>query len=104
MIPRALKSVFDEAKRLGATSTSKIYISFTEIYNEAVYDLLDSEKRYHTIEEWTKAQVLEGDEGLVIRNVNVFEVAAVEDALNLFFMGTTNRFDVHGRVISHRLF
>lgn len=36
---------------------------------------------------------METDEGLVIKNVNVFNVATPEDAMNLFFMGTTNRFD-----------
>jgi hypothetical protein len=68
-----------------------LYVSFTEIYGEAVYDLLDADKRNHRLEDWPKAQVLETDEGLVIRNINVFQVQSAEDAMNLFFMGTTNR-------------
>ena len=66
-------------------------ISFTEIYKEVVYDLLDQSKRDQPIEHWTAAQVLESDNGLVLKNVNVFRVETEEEALNLFFMGNANR-------------
>ena len=92
LIPRTIKAAFDEAnKGIKNSIDSKIFISFTEIYGESVYDLLDSEKRFYPLEEWTKAQILETEEGLVIKNINVFEVSNAEEALNLFFMGTTNR-------------
>jgi hypothetical protein len=83
--------LFDAASRLPASYTTRIFVSFTEIYGEAVYDLLDLEKRYHPLEEWKKAQVMESEDGLVIKNINVFEVGSVEEALSLFFMGSTNR-------------
>lgn len=101
MIPRGIKLAFDEMKRRtgqeidssapSVVPTIRLYVSFTEIYGEAVYDLLDPDKRYHALEDWPKAQVLETEDGLVIRNINVFQVLTLEDALNLFFMGTTNR-------------
>jgi len=67
-------------------------ISFTEVYGENVYDLLDPQKRYLEMEQWSPIQILETpDVGLVLRNLNVYEVTSEEDALGLFFMGNTNR-------------
>jgi hypothetical protein len=40
---------------------------------------------------WTPVQVMESDSGLVLRNVNVFEVDNEEEALSLYFMGSNNR-------------
>jgi kinesin family protein 6/9 len=71
---------------------SRVQISFTEVYGESVYDLLDPNKRFISMEQWTPVQVLESpEEGLVMRGLNVFEVASEEDSLSLFFMGNTNR-------------
>lgn len=105
LIPRGVKLMFDEAKARGLTVTDSasnsqcdkdaccsFYISFTEIYGEGVYDLLDPGKRHRPLEEWSRAQVLETEDGLVIRNVNVFQVHTAEDAMNLFFMGSDNRY------------
>jgi len=61
------------------------------VYKETVYDLLDQHKRSQPIEQWAPVQVLEGESGIVLRNLNVFEVETEEAALSLFFMGTTNR-------------
>lgn len=68
-----------------------LFVSFTEIYGDSIYDLLDPEKRHRPLDEWPRAQVLETEDGLVIRGINVFQVQTAEDALNLFFMGNTNR-------------
>lgn len=105
LIPRGVKLMFDEAKARGLAITDassqdgdhdkakcSLYVSFTEIYGDAVYDLLDAEKRHRPLEEWPRAQVMESDEGLIIRNLNVFQVSSAQDAMNLFFMGTANRF------------
>jgi hypothetical protein len=78
-------------KKLNPNLNYKFQISFTEVYKEAVYDLLDHEKRSLPLEQWTPVQVLESDHGLVLRNLNVYEVTTQEEALGLFFMGTTNR-------------
>jgi kinesin family protein 6/9 len=95
LIPRTLTLIFDEIKlRQIKNQTFKIEISFTEVYKEVVYDLLDMSKRTQTVEQWAPVQVLESENGLVLRNVNVFQVESVEDALNLFFMGNTNRITI----------
>mmetsp|Transcript_18695 Transcript_18695/g.27048 ORF Transcript_18695/g.27048 Transcript_18695/m.27048 type:complete len:769 (-) Transcript_18695:208-2514(-) len=93
LIPRALSVVFEEVSfRLESENSSyKCLISFTEVLGETVYDLLDPQKHMLPLEKWSKVQVLEGEDGLMLRNLNVFEVNSEEDALNLFFMGSTNR-------------
>lgn len=92
-----------ERSDLSTAPSCQLYISFTEIYGEAVYDLLDSDKRHFPLEQWPRAQILETEEGLVIRNINVFEVHSVEDAMNLFFMGNTNRFQTNTLFDIYRL-
>jgi kinesin family protein 6/9 len=93
IIPRAITNIFEEVKIRNAERNFmfKIHISFTEIYKETVYDLLDANKKSQPIEQWPEVQVLEGENGLVLRNVNVFEVESEEQALSVFFMGNTNR-------------
>lgn len=94
IIPRALNVAFEEIRKRkeeDPTALFKVHISFTEIYKEAVYDLLDTNKSSMPIEQWTAVQVMDSENGLVLKNVNVFEVTTEEDALSLFFMGNANR-------------
>jgi hypothetical protein len=70
----------------------KCQISFTEIYKETVYDLLDQEKRTGSnLESYPVVQIFEAEEGIVLRNLSVYEVTSEEEALQLFFMGNANR-------------
>ena len=96
LIPRSVSMVFDELATRREESNSeiryKVLVSFTEVFGESLYDLLDPMKRNLPLEEWQKIQVLEGDDGLILRNINVFDVTTEEEVLNLFFMGTTNRY------------
>jgi len=95
IIPRSIGLVFEEIRNRKSTQRSfafKCQISFTEVYKENVYDLLDQENRLQkNIENWSTVQVMEGESGIVIRNLNVFEVSSEEEALQLFFIGSTNR-------------
>lgn len=93
LIPRTINLVFEELdeRRHNSDGNYKCLISFTEVFGEAVYDLLDPMKSTQALEDWSKVQITEGEEGLTLRNINVFEVSTEADALNLFFMGTTNR-------------
>ena len=84
--------IFDEInQRQKKDLVFKCQISFTEIYKENVYDLLDPLKKEKSIEQWVPVQVYEGENGIILKNVNVYEIDSEEDALNLFFMGNTNR-------------
>ena len=68
------------------------YVSFLEIYNETVYDLLDTSHRDKPLEEWNKIQLMDDDYGdLHLRNLRVYEVSSDRDALNLLFLGNVNR-------------
>lgn len=92
LIPRSIAYLFKErrAKELNNFSV-KCLVSFTEVYKETVYDLLLKQKKNLPIEQWTPVQVLEGENGLTLRNLNVFEVESEDDALSLFFLGNSNR-------------
>jgi kinesin family protein 6/9 len=89
IIPRMISQVFSDI--VVARENFRIQIAFTEIYNESVYDLLDPQKKFQTIEQWVPVQLYETDTGFVLKNVNTFEVTNEENALSLFFLGTTNR-------------
>lgn len=92
LIPRSIIFLFKEIRsKVLENFVVKCQISFTEVYKETVYDLLDKQKKNLPIEQWTPVQVLEGVNGLTLRNLNVFEVDSEDDALSLFFLGNTNR-------------
>jgi kinesin family protein 6/9 len=94
LIPRSIGLVFEEIRSRQTKQISfafKCQISFTEVYKENVFDLLDQENRSQGMDNWSTVQVMEGENGIVIRNLNVFEVSSEEEALQLFFMGNTNR-------------
>jgi kinesin family protein 6/9 len=94
LIPRALTLVFNEMTFRNDTEddiTCKCLISFCEVFGESVYDLLDTQHRNKAIEEWPEVQIIDNEDGIILKNINVYEVNAEEEALNLFFLGTTNR-------------
>jgi len=92
LIPRSLGQIFQEIKiRSNPEEEFTCKISFTEVYKENLYDLLDPNKRHVPMEQWVPVQMFESEQGLMLRNVNVFEVDSEEKSLNLFFMGNTNR-------------
>lgn len=55
-----------------------------------IYDLLDSQKRT-TLESFPTVQLYESEEGVLMKNLNVFEVMSEDEALQLFFLGNGNR-------------
>ena len=100
IVPRAISTVFEEFERRtggpkasgGGGQAFTCYVSFLEIYNETVYDLLDTAHRDKPLEEWSKIQLMDDDYGdLHLRNLRVYEVASDRDALNLLFLGNVNR-------------
>lgn len=99
LIPRTIGAMFENIKASAAAADAaaapppkhRVQISFTEVYNEVVYDLLDARQRELSIQQRTPVQIMEGTDGLLLRNVNVYEVQAEADALGLFFMGSTAR-------------
>ncbi|KAG6609111.1 kinesin-like protein [Phytophthora cinnamomi] len=62
IIPRVLSTIFEEFEKRPNMRYS-CYISYLEIYNENVYDLLDRSHTDRPIEEWTKVLLMDDDEG-----------------------------------------
>ncbi|GLE04744.1 hypothetical protein PINS_up013723 [Pythium insidiosum] len=94
LIPRALSMIFEEVK----TNPSKqvlVHISYLEIYNNQGYDLLDPQHdaaKTKSLEDLPKVSMLEDEDGNChLRNLSMHLVHSEEDALNLLFLGDTNR-------------
>ncbi len=94
LIPRALSHLFkamDDDKEKG--SSFSCFVSYLEIYNESGYDLLMQGCNDNiAFEEVPKVTMLEDENGnFHFKNLSVRAVASEEDALNLLFVGDTNR-------------
>ena len=95
IIPRAISLIFQEFTERSDTKFTA-YISYLEIYNESGYDLLDPQHDQMgtkmTLEELPKVTMLEDDDGNVhLRGLSMHLANSEEDALNLLFLGDTNR-------------
>eukprot|EP00936_MAST-01D_sp_MAST-1D-sp1_P000941 g941.t1 len=92
LIPRAISAVFDAFEQRRAEHSYACFISYLEIYNESIYDLLDRSHRHKPLEQWTRIQVLNDECGaLHMRQLRVYEACTEEDALSLLFLGNVNR-------------
>jgi len=89
LIPRTIAYMFECFRRSDAQY--KMYISYLEIYQDTGYDLL-REDSAQKLEDLPKVQLREDDDGhFHLRNLSVNTAASQEDALNLLFLGDTNR-------------
>lgn len=89
LIPRTLRLMF-EAFRKGPAQY-RMYISYLEIYQDSGYDLLRDDS-VRNLQDLPKVQLREDEDGnMHLRNLSVNLAASEEDALNLLFMGDTNR-------------
>ncbi|KAJ3071202.1 Kinesin- protein 6 [Podochytrium sp. JEL0797] len=91
LIPRTLQYIFKEAKaRTGCHF--EIGISYLEIYNENGYDLLDSTRDAKKLEDLPKVRLQEDETQTIhVQNLSNVTAANEEEALNLLFVGDTNR-------------
>lgn len=91
IIPRAISMLYNEF-RTRTDVQSKAYISYLELYNEQGYDLLDPTHETKALEEMPKVTMLEDENGnFHLKNLSMHVADTEEDALNLLFMGDTNR-------------
>ncbi|ETV91670.1 hypothetical protein H310_13747 [Aphanomyces invadans] len=92
IIPRSLSMIFDEMKQHPDRQTTA-YISYLEIYNNQGYDLLNEDhQNTKDIDDLPKVSMLEDEDGNChLRNLSMHRVASEEEALNLLFLGDTNR-------------
>uniref|UniRef100_A0A7N8WUX3 Kinesin family member 6 n=1 Tax=Mastacembelus armatus TaxID=205130 RepID=A0A7N8WUX3_9TELE len=91
IIPRTLSYLYE----CFSQDSSMIYtthISYLEIYNEMGYDLLDSRHEASRLEDLPKVMIMEDpDQNIHLRNLSLQQSATEEEALNLLFLGDTNR-------------
>lgn len=91
IIPRTLAYCFEQFSKITDREfTAKI--SYLEIYNDDGYDLLDPEHEVTKMEDLPKVELLESGDGQVhLRHLSQNAVNNEEDALNMLFVGDTNR-------------
>ena len=91
IIPRALTMMFEQMKeRSGAQF--QIHISYLEIYNNTGYDLLDPSHETKRLEDLPRVTMREDEDGNVhLRGLSTHLANTEEEALNLLFLGDTNR-------------
>ncbi|KAJ3055592.1 Kinesin- protein 6 [Rhizophlyctis rosea] len=96
IIPRSLEYIFKEITKVANFPRSdfhfEVSISYLEIYNETGYDLLDSTREAQRLEDLPKVALQEdSDERIHLRNLSCLPATTTEEALNLLFVGETNR-------------
>ncbi|NXT38465.1 KIF6 protein, partial [Pelecanoides urinatrix] len=91
IIPRTLSYIFDQLQK----DSSKVYtthVSYLEIYNECGYDLLDPRHEASRLEDLPKVAIMEDpDQNIHLKNLSLQQATNEEEALNLLFLGDTNR-------------
>ncbi|XP_063246928.1 kinesin-like protein KIF6 isoform X4 [Prinia subflava] len=91
IIPRTLSYIFDQLQK----DSSKVYtthVSYLEIYNECGYDLLDPRHEASRMEDLPKVTIMEdSDQNIHLKNLSLQQANNEEEALNLLFLGDTNR-------------
>uniref|UniRef100_A0A8C4NJK3 Kinesin-like protein n=1 Tax=Eptatretus burgeri TaxID=7764 RepID=A0A8C4NJK3_EPTBU len=91
IIPRTLSYLFEQINK----ETSQVFtmhISYLEIYNENGYDLLDPRHEVLGLENMPKVALMEDmEQNIHLKNLSLHQASNEEEALNLLFLGDTNR-------------
>ncbi|XP_068091310.1 kinesin-like protein KIF9 isoform X2 [Hyperolius riggenbachi] len=88
IIPRALQQVFREIADQSDCSVT-VRISYLEIYNETLFDLLSTLPDVHHSE--AQMTIVDDSNGVFVKGLSVHQATCEEQALNLLFEGETNR-------------
>jgi kinesin family protein 6/9 len=91
IIPRALTHIFDHISSQ-SEYTYTVRISYLEIYNDNGYDLLDPDHDSKELSQLPKVSLLEDEyHNILFKNLGELPATTVDEALNLLFIGDTNR-------------
>ncbi|XP_074938107.1 kinesin-like protein KIF9 isoform X2 [Phalacrocorax aristotelis] len=88
IIPRAIQQVFKATAR-SVDPFVTVRISYLEIYNETLFDLLSPMTSNGTSD--VQMAVVDCPQGVYVKGLSIHSVSHEEDALNLLFEGETNR-------------
>jgi kinesin family protein 3/17 len=92
IIPRAIRDIFvtlqeqSKKKSPGENFTFEVYCSFTQIYNESIYDLLHDQSRMTAL-----AIHEDRKDGVYVEGLSEYAVTSVQDCLNILKMGENHR-------------
>ncbi|TSM77407.1 Kinesin-like protein KIF6 [Bagarius yarrelli] len=91
IIPRTLSYLYQHITQ-DSSMVYTTHISYLEIYNEVGYDLLDPRHEANNLEDLPKVTIMEDPEqNIHLKNLSLQQSANEEEALNLLFLGDTNR-------------
>ncbi|KAG7225218.1 hypothetical protein INR49_014777 [Caranx melampygus] len=91
IIPRTLSYIY-ECFSQDSSMLYTTHISYLEIYNEMGYDLLDSRHEASRLEDLPRVVIMEDpDQNIHLKNLSLQQSTNEEEALNLLFLGDTNR-------------
>ncbi|KAM4692828.1 kinesin-like protein KIF6 [Discoglossus pictus] len=91
IIPRTLSYIFEQLQK-DSSKIYTVYISYLEIYNECGFDLLDPRHEASKLEDLPKVTIMEDpDQNIHLKNLSLQQANNEEEALNLLFLGDTNR-------------
>uniref|UniRef100_A0A3B3ZSD2 Kinesin motor domain-containing protein n=1 Tax=Periophthalmus magnuspinnatus TaxID=409849 RepID=A0A3B3ZSD2_9GOBI len=92
IIPRTLSYLYERFSQ-ESSMVYTIHISYLEIYNDTGYDLLESRQDLMSrLEDLPKVRIQEDlDQNVHLKNLSMLQSANEEEALNLLFLGDTNR-------------
>lgn len=91
LIPRSLTYIFEWIEAHAHEYSVTLRISYLEIYNDMGYDLLDPQHEHKTLQELPRVTLMEHDGSIHFRNLGELPASSVDEALNLLFVGDTNR-------------
>ncbi|KAK4474545.1 hypothetical protein MN116_001689, partial [Schistosoma mekongi] len=100
IIPRSLEHLFDEIRKRSMLSAT-VKLSYIEIYNEQIIDLLTDISSYKATckqSTFNYLQIAESNDEVYIKELNCSTVHNLEEALTILFEGELNR-----TVASHAL-
>ena len=102
IIPRTIAHFFDTfARRPELLFT--MHISYLELYNEQGFDLLDPQHQATKLEDLPRVTLMEDEENCIhLRNLSIHQATSEEEALNLLFLGDTNRMIAEVRLVVFR--
>lgn len=96
LIPRAMAMIYEEVARRresveDASTTFQLTMSYLQIYNDKGQDLLNHGHDARTLEELPPVTIHEMEDDIVLKGLEQHSAPTLSDALNLLFLGDTNR-------------
>uniref|UniRef100_A0A7S4G779 Kinesin-like protein n=1 Tax=Eutreptiella gymnastica TaxID=73025 RepID=A0A7S4G779_9EUGL len=90
IIPRAIAMIYQELNKQTDFEWST-RVSYLQIYNEKGSDLLNRGQDATALDDLPKVTITEDADEVILRGLEMHVSNSVEDALNLLFLGDTNR-------------